>query len=356
MSKTSDESGFVSRRVLVGRIGTAAGGIGFASDAFAQQDAARPPQLIRPDAGPGSVNIRELGAVCDGMADDFAALGAALARAKSSPAGGEIVIPGPALIGDNIVVPPQVALRFLPGGMLKPANRKTVTVQGQWFAGVSQSIDLSLGGKVAFAGNTMQKDFIAEWWGLPYNRMTDATPSLSAMIDALPDYVTLRFLSAGAPGATSLTLASPWTIKARTGLQIIAGPPIEETPQLVIQDKAPFSGGMSTISLMNCGHCLLQGFWIKNSAASNAINLGGEGPPRISTNNRIAYNRMTNLSANANWSGVQIARQGEQNNEFMELVGNYIEGYGDAAAGKGIGIYAGANSNNHGHLLERNTL
>jgi hypothetical protein len=65
---------------------------------------------------------------------------------------------------------------------------------------------------------------------------------------------------------------------------------------------------------------------------------------------------MTNSAANANWTGVQIARQGEQNNEFMEIVGNYIEGNGSASAGKGIGIYAGANSNNHGHLLERNTL
>jgi hypothetical protein len=360
MSKKSDENGFLSRRALVRRIGTAAGGIGFAPEVFAQQDPARPRQPIRPDAGPdnapGSLSIKDLGAVCDGVADDFGALSAALARAKSSPAGLELVIPGPALIGDNIVIPPQIGLRFLPGGMLKPANRKTVTAQGQWLAGASQTIDLSLGGKVTFAGNSIQKDFVAEWWGLPYNRMTDAVPSLTAMIDALPDYVTLRFLSSGAPGAMSLTLASPWTIKARIGLQIIAGPPIEETPQLVIQDRAPFSGGMSTISFMNCGHCLLQGFWIKNSTASNAINIGGEGPPRISTNNRIAYNRMTNSAANPNWTGVQIARQGEPNNEFMEIIGNYIEGNGNPSAGKGTGIYAGGNSNNHGHLLERNTL
>jgi hypothetical protein len=65
---------------------------------------------------------------------------------------------------------------------------------------------------------------------------------------------------------------------------------------------------------------------------------------------------MTNSAANPNWTGIQIARQSEQNNEFMELVGNYIEGNGNASAGKGTGIYTGGNSNNHGHLLERNTL
>ena len=53
---------------------------------------------------------------------------------------------------------------------------------------------------------------------------------------------------------------------------------------------------------------------------------------------------------------IQIARAGEQNNEFMEIIGNYIEGNGSASAGKGTGIYAGGNSNNHGHLLERNTM
>jgi len=361
MSKKSDENESLSRRALVRTIGTAAGGIGFASEVFAQQDATRAPQNgMRPEAGPGNAsgwrNVKEFGAVCDGVTDDFAALNAALTHAKTFPAGLELVIPGPMMIGENIVVPKPIVLHFLPGGMVKPASRKTVMVQGQWLAGSVQTIDLSLGGRVMFTGNMIQKDFIAEWWGLPYNRMTDAVPSLTAMIDSLPDFVTVRFMSAGAPGAASLMFASPWTIKARVGLQIIAGPPIEETPQLVIQDKAPFSGGTSTISLMNCGHCLLQGFWIRNSAANSAINIGGGGPPRISTNNRIAFNRMTNSAANPNWTGVQIARQGEQNNEFMEIVGNYIEGNGSPSAGKGTGIYTGADSNNHGHLLERNTL
>jgi hypothetical protein len=324
--------------------------MGFAPDAFAQQNAARPDHISP------SVSIKDFGAVCDGVADDSAALNASVARAKTSPAGLEVVIPGPMMIGDDVVLPPQLTLRFHPGAMFKPANRKAVTVQGPWLAGVSQTIDLSLGGRVSFAANTTQKEFAAEWWGLPYNRMTDAVPGLMAMIDALPDYVTVRFIGSGTPASSSLVFASPWIIKGRAGLQIIAGLPIEETPQLVIQDKALFSGGTSTISLMNCGHCLLQGFWIKNGTASSAINIGGEGPPRISTNNRIAYNRMTNSAANPNWTGVQIARQGEQNNEFMELVGNYIEGNGNPSAGKGTGIYAGANSNNHGHLLERNTL
>lgn len=357
MTRKSDETRPLSRRAMVGHIGMAAGGVGLASQTFAQQDDARARQRAsQANPLPDAANIKSFGAVCDGIADDFAALSAAIAQGKTFPSGQELVIPGPSKIGENIVIPQSIALRFPAGGMLRPANRKTVAVQGEWIGGVSQTIDLSLGGRITFSGNVVQKDFIAEWWGLPYNRQTDAAPALTAMIDALPDFATVRFMTSGPPGPTFLTLASPWTIKGRVGLQIIAGPPIEETPQLAFQDRAPFSGGTSTISLMNCGHCLFQGFWIKNSTASNAINIGGEGSPRISTNNRIAYNRMTNSAANANWTGVQIARQGEQNNEFMEIVGNYIEGNGAAAAGKGTGIYAGADPNNHGHLLERNTL
>ena len=184
--------------------------------------------------------------------------------------------------------------------MLKPANGKTVNVQGQWLAGVAQSIDLSLGGLVTFSSNLVLKDFIAEWWGLPYNTGTDAVPTLTAMINAVPNNATIRFMvTPGPTGSASLTFGSQWTIKARVGLQIIAGPPIEETPQLLIQDRSPFAGGNSTISLMNCGHCLIQGFWIRNRVAANAINIGGEGPPRISTNNRIAYNRLTNAAGNS---------------------------------------------------------
>jgi hypothetical protein len=307
------------------------------------------------DKRSGLINIRDFGGVCDGVQDDYTALNAAVTYTKTLPKGGELIIPGIAKIGRDITIPQLVALRFLQGGMLKPASGRTVAVQGQWLAGVAQSIDLSLGGKITFA-NSSQKDFTAEWWGLPYGSDTDAVPALNAMINAIPNYATVRFMGVGSPGAASLIVGSPWTIKARVGLQIIAGLPIEETPQLIIQDRAPFTGGNSTISLINCGHCLIQGFWIKNNAITNAINIGGEGPPRISTNNRIAYNRLTNSAANGAWTGIQIARAGEQNNEFMEIVGNYVEGNGNASAGKGIGIYAGANSNNHGHLLERNTL
>ena len=312
--------------------------------------------LPKPDAKSGdhsgAINIRDFGAVCDGVQDDSPALEAAVNDAKALAKGGEVLIPGVTRIGRDMTIPENVALRFPQGGMLKPASGKTTKIQGQWLAGAASSIDLSLGGSVSFAGNALQKEFIAEWWELPYNTGKDAAPILNAMINAVPDRATIRFMRGA--GAV-LTLASTWLINARVGLQIIAGPPIEEMPGLVIQDQPPLGGGGSTISLMSCGHCLIQGFWIMNQAAGNAINIGGEGPPRISTNNRIAYNRLTNVAANANWTGIQIARRVEQNNEFMEIVGNYIEGNGSASAGKGTGIYAGGNSNNHGHLLERNT-
>jgi len=64
---------------------------------------------------------------------------------------------------------------------------------------------------------------------------------------------------------------------------------------------------------------------------------------------------LTNAGRNPNWTGIQLARAAETNNAFMDITGNQIEANGNASAGKGTGIYAGGDSNNHGHLLERNT-
>ncbi len=300
----------------------------------------------------GTINIRDFGAVCDGIRDDSPALEAAVNAAKALSIGGEVLIPGITRIGRDMTIPGNVALRFPQGGMLSPARGKTIRVQGQWLAGAAPTVDLSQGGTVSFAGDGLQKEFIAEWWDLPYNTGRDAAPILNAMINAVPDYATIRFMRG--VGAI-LTLASTWTLRARVALQIIAGPPTEEQASLRIDDQPPLDGKSSTISLINCGHCLLQGFWIVNHVAGNAINIGGQSPPRISTNNRIAYNRLTNAAANPDWTGIQIARAAEPNNEFMEIIGNYIEGNGSPSAGKGTGIYTGGNSNNHGHLLERNT-
>lgn len=300
----------------------------------------------------GAINIRDFGAACDGVRDDSSALEAAVNAAKMLAKGGELLIPGVTRVGRDMTIPQNVALRFPHGAALSPARGQTIKVEGQWLAGAAPTIDLSQGGTVSFADNGLQKEFIAEWWELPYNAGRDAAPILNAMINAVPDLATIRFMRGA--GAV-LTFASTWTIRGRVGLQIIAGPPVEELPGLIIQDQPPLGKDSSTVSLMNCGHCLLQGFWIMNRAAGNAINIGGKGPPRISTNNRIAYNRLTNAAGNPNWTGIQIARAAETNNEFMEIIGNFIEGNGSPSAGKGTGIYAGGDSNNHGHLLEHNT-
>jgi len=320
--------------------------------ATAASAASAPTPDIKAGDRSGSINIRDFGAACDGVRDDSPALEAAVNAVKLSAKGGELLIPAPTRIGRDMTIPESVALRLPQGAMLIPERGKTIKVLGQWLAGAAPAIDLSQGGTVSFADNKLQKEFIAEWWDPPYNTGRDAAPILNAVINAVPDLATVRFMRGG---RAVLTFASTWTIRARVGLQIIAGPPIEELPALIIQDQPPLGKDSSTISLMNCGHCLLQGFWIMNRAAGNAINIGGKGPPRISTNNRIAYNRLTNAGGNPGWTGIQIARMAETNNEFMEIVGNQIEGNGTASAGKGTGIYAGGDSNNHGHLLERNT-
>src|SRR5579864_1355839 len=92
--------------------------------------------LPKPDAKSGdpsgAINIRDLGAACDGVHDDSPALEAAVNDAKGLAKGGEVLIPGVTRIGRDMTIPETVALRFPQGGMLKPASGKTTKIQGQW--------------------------------------------------------------------------------------------------------------------------------------------------------------------------------------------------------------------------------
>jgi hypothetical protein len=107
----------------------------------------------------------------------------------------------------------------------------------------------------------------------------------------------------------------------------------------------------STIIFEACGHCTLQGFWIKNGQINVGVEICGFGP-RISTNNYILNNRFTLTHAASAWTAIQIAASGEENNEFMRIQGNQIEGYNKT----GRGIYAGGGTNNHGHIIEDNNI
>ena len=68
----------------------------------------RQSRLAQWDDRSGSINLRDFGAACDGVEDDYAALTGAVTYIKTLPKGAELIIPGPTKIGGDIVIPQLV--------------------------------------------------------------------------------------------------------------------------------------------------------------------------------------------------------------------------------------------------------
>lgn len=252
-------------------------------------------------------------------------------------------------ISTNLTIPSNIDLYFLPNSSLSPLAGVTVTVLGNVISRARGIFNLSNGGAVSFAGNFVMSNYVAEWWALPFGSPSvDASILLNAMVNAVPDYCTITFSF----NAGTLYLQNPWQITGRTGLTIQTSLNIEELPQVTLQANGQ-AGGTGIVQMQSCGHCTLQGFQI--NCYFVGVKIYGDGPPRISTNNSIIHNRINNLTG-FSFIGIQIAPSEESNNEFMQIIGNYIAGNGSASAGLGTGIYTGSSSENHGHLLQRNTI
>lgn len=182
-------------------------------------------------------------------------------------------------------------------------------------------------------------------FSLPWDDQSiDASTALNTMIAAVPDYSTIQFTRGG-----SLFLQNPWEIKSRTGLKILGPCSIEELPQVQLV-SANQADGTGVVQLESSGHCTLNGFWIKGKYSG--VKIFNNGPVRISTNNEVRHNRITDL-LNGTFRGIEIAPNQENNNEGMILEGNYIE---SNQAANSVGIYVGSTSENHFHYLFRNSI
>jgi peptidoglycan/xylan/chitin deacetylase (PgdA/CDA1 family) len=62
----------------------------------------------------GFVNVRSYGAACDGVTDDYADLAAMVTALGSTSA--TLIVPGPCLVGTNLVIPSSLRVRFDGGG------------------------------------------------------------------------------------------------------------------------------------------------------------------------------------------------------------------------------------------------
>jgi lysophospholipase L1-like esterase len=109
----------------------------------------------------------------DGVSDDYTSF-YALINDVIDGDDAEIWINGTCLIGTNITIPSNIKLKFLNGGMLKPASGVTITGSNAKIdAGLTQIFDLSLGGTVA--GTWDIDKLLADWFGLVGDGTTDDT-------------------------------------------------------------------------------------------------------------------------------------------------------------------------------------
>jgi hypothetical protein len=124
------------------------------------------------------------GMALDGTTDDYAAL-YALINTTIAGADAEIWFKdGAALIGSNITIPSNVKLKFLNGGMLKPASGKVVTgSRAKIEAGLHQIFDLSASGSSGFAGTWNVESWNPEWFGAVGGGSTECSTEWQYLLD-----------------------------------------------------------------------------------------------------------------------------------------------------------------------------
>ena len=130
-------------------------------------------------------NVKNYGAVGNGIADDALAIDAAYAAAGT---GNTVFFPkGTYRVGSNVGVTTATNFKFDTGAVLKPDNGVTVTV-GPIDAGVSQKIfDISAGGKVVFGYplySAPSARISVKWWGAVGDGVADDTAAIQAALDA----------------------------------------------------------------------------------------------------------------------------------------------------------------------------
>ncbi len=128
---------------------------------------------------PGRVSLADYGAAGDGVADDTAALTAAMAAVGSV---GIVELPrGDYRLSDSVTVPTGITLRFSRGAKLLPDADKTLTINGAVTAG-SYAI---FGGNGEVAGNPRNEYGYPQWFGARGDGVSDDTAAFRKTISLL---------------------------------------------------------------------------------------------------------------------------------------------------------------------------
>lgn len=110
------------------------------------------------------LDVRKLGCVLDGATPDDRGLGACLAYVGTQPAA--LVIDGPMFLQTSTVIPSNIQLIFIAGGLIKPDAGIVITLNGSYEAGAWQIWDCGAAGS-RITGNMQPKGgrLLTEHWG-----------------------------------------------------------------------------------------------------------------------------------------------------------------------------------------------
>lgn len=140
----------------------------------------------------GIVNVRDYGALGDGIADDGAAIQAAIDAATVTGGRVEFPLPGNYMVARDITADETIFWAFAPGAKLIVGEGTTVTIESPQHivAHLTQHVFQLVGtGRVVFdlysGGRHNQGGIIyPQWWGAVADKTVDSTAAIQAAIDA----------------------------------------------------------------------------------------------------------------------------------------------------------------------------
>lgn len=264
-----------------------------------------------------------------------------------------LLVPNTQNITSNLTVPVNVTLKFISNGMLNPSNGVTVTILGQIDAPFRKIFNNSINyvATTSFSGNVVQGKYMTAWWGTPNDWTNDATPYLQAAINAMPLFSTLYY-----PNGQKMLLNSTLNFDQKANVTFTSDEqPNTVTPNYGIKWNGPNGAPMVTMYRTASSRIVNHTFIASttSTAAGKIIDIDRDsGPGYTTTDNWIVGNMMPTNPASSTFKAISISETAVSNNEFMNIIGNKVTGAGTF---QGVGLYMGASSNAHGHVVNGNT-
>lgn len=182
----------------------------------------------------------------------FATLADAIAAVGSTDK--TIVISDGQAVISNLVIPVNVTLEFLCGGMLNPATGITVTVNGKVNAGLYQIFGGN--GDIVFGGDNIDKVFV-QWFGATGDGTTDDTVSIQAASDSCSEGNILYFPKVSTYYLTSAKVS----VAPNIGIEMLSNICLDDPTHLLTALEVGADGVSSETALRLRASKLLYSDW-----------------------------------------------------------------------------------------------